>query len=274
MGSLPSDSASNPLSSTPSTVHWGATRYPYVGKNGQQAKPLTLYQKTLIETAARRWEQVIVGDLPDVHSISLFDLADLNIDDILIEVFVGDKSMIHPDEGWLAKADSTMFGWLRAYVTQGTGLPFYGIVELNPWYLDEMTYSDTLFDTMLHEIGHSLGFNAGFIQAPYLDNRGNIVYPHNYFVEPAPGDFAWAGPAALAEYRLLVRDPESPGVPVEIFGDPSQLFYHWRELSVMGLEIMSTVADNTVSLSRVTAGFMIDLGYVVNLDAADPYYIG
>ena len=69
-----------------------------------------------------------------------------------------------------------------------------------------------------------------------------------------------------------VREGTAPqAVPVENTGGPGTMNSHWRE-SVFMNELMSGfIAAPGNPLSRVTVASLQDLGYVVDLSAAEPY---
>ena len=74
----------------------------------------------------------------------------------------------------------------------------------------------------------------------------------------------------MAEYgRLKGTAPKE--VPVENTGGVGTADSHWRE-TLFRNELMSGfIAGASNPISRVTVGSLQDLGYLVNLDAAEPY---
>ena len=80
------------------------------------------------------------------------------------------------------------------------------------------------------------------------------------------------GTAAKKEYGVL-KGTGPVAVPVENIGGPGTKNSHWRE-SVFKNELMSGfIAAPGNPLSRVTAGSLKDLGYVVDLTAAESYVL-
>jgi len=110
---------------------------------------------------------------------------------------------------------------------------------------------------IMHEMGHVIGFgtiwgNLGLLRGTASDPR-------------------FTGPRATAEYNAIFQTSES-GVPVENTGGPGTRYSHWRE-SVFDNELMTGWIDRGRPnlLSRVTIASLADLGYQVNMDAAEPY---
>lgn len=119
-----------------------------------------------------------------------------------------------------------------------------------------------MFSTVLHEMLHGLGIGVSTKWEEYLRSLSttNPVY---------------IGPAALAEWRALDGLRLIPqGVPIEATGGEGTAGGHWRE-STLGEELMTGFADNGVlnPFSRITVAALRDIGYVVNLAAADRFVI-
>lgn len=216
-------------------------------------------ERTIVETAAAKWESVLVGDLPDVA-----DTPYGLIDDIRLEVrtfseasgllgfYQGgplDNSGFDPQNPALYRSEEEGF------------LPYVGNLSLNQLALgnDEQTFQDTV----LHEMGHALGFFDDMFFARGL-TRGLSRGPFGG-VQAGP-DPQFIGANAVREYNeIFSRNGDS--VPLENFGQAS----HWRE-SVFISELMDPFANGTFApLSRVTVGAFQDLGYGVDYAAADFY---
>jgi len=76
----------------------------------------------------------------------------------------------------------------------------------------------------------------------------------------------------MKEYAALRGSgSHSLPVPVENTGGPGTRDSHWRE-TLFRNELMSGfIAAAGNPLSRITAASLQDIGYLVNLDAAEPY---
>jgi hypothetical protein len=80
----------------------------------------------------------------------------------------------------------------------------------------------------------------------------------------------FVGSQAVAAYNAIFGT-SATGVPVENTGGGGTRDSHWRE-SIFGNELMTGFLNGGSNpLSRVTVASLADLGYVVNLNAADNY---
>lgn len=136
-------------------------------------------------------------------------------------------------------------------------LPLVGIITLDEPDMKLLKDSDRAVDLMIHEMAHVLGFGA--------------IWSRMELIEGADGDDPrFTGPEAVGAYRALGGEGD---VPVEAEGGEGTVHSHWRE-SVFGDEVMTGFAAPEgvpQPLSAVTIGSMADLGYVVDMAAADPY---
>jgi hypothetical protein len=143
------------------------------------------------------------------------------------------------------------------FLRLGSFLPIHGIMEFDTADLANMEQSGLLRDVILHEMGHVLGFGTIWDLKGLLSGAGG---PNPRFV----------GSQATQQYRAIFNTNET-SVPVENTGGAGTRDGHWRE-SIFKNELMTGYADPPPNpLSRITAASMADLGYVVNLNAADPY---
>jgi hypothetical protein len=111
---------------------------------------------------------------------------------------------------------------------------------------------------ILHEMAHVMGFGTIWDWLGLLSGQGTTNPRFN-------------GPVATAEYNAIFGVSES-GVPVENGGGRGTAEAHWRA-SVLGNELMTGFmrSGGAAPISRVTVGHFADLGYTVDLDAADPF---
>ncbi len=126
--------------------------------------------------------------------------------------------------------------------------------------LASMEANGTLRDVVLHEIGHVLGI-------------GTLWQSLGLLVGAGTSNSGFIGSRAVAEYNTLTGG-HFTSVPVENAGGRGTRDAHWRE-SVFGSELMTGYVGPGVNLplSRLTVASLADLGYQVNLSAADPYQL-
>lgn len=207
---------------------------------------LTATQKAAFAAAADRWTKVIVGDLPNV-------VVDGEvIDDVLI---LAQGIAIDGVGGILGQAGPTH---LRP---QGAGaaafLPAKGKMSFDTADLANMEQKGTLKDVITHEMGHVLGFGTIWGQKKLIQGLGTA-------------NPVFVGPAAMKEYGTL-KGGGPQKVPVENTGGAGTAGAHWRE-SVFRNELMTGFVSTPGNpMSRLTVASMGDLGYKVNLAAAEPY---
>jgi len=207
---------------------------------------LTATQKNAFKTAARRWSKVIVGDVPSVR------VSGEVIDDLLI---MAQGVAIDGAGKILGQAGPTH---LRpASAGANAFLPAKGLMSFDTADLAAMQADGTLVDVITHEMGHVIGIGT------IWENKGLLVGANT--TNPR-----FKGVAAKKEYGALKGTGPTP-VPVENTGGPGTVNSHWRE-TVFRNELMSGfIAAPHNPLSRVTVASLQDLGYVVDLSAAEPY---
>jgi len=209
---------------------------------------LTEPQKDAFKAAADRWAKVIVGDVPSVM------VDNEVIDDVLI---LAQGKAIDGVGKILGQAGPTH---LRpASAGSAAFLPAKGIMSFDTADLDKMAQNGTLNDVITHEMGHVLGIGTIWDDKGFLKGAGT-------------SNPTFSGKTAMKEYRKLRgAGAGSKRVPLENTGGPGTADSHWRE-TIFRNELMSGfIADPGNPLSRVTVGSLQDIGYVVNLDAAEPY---
>ena len=205
--------------------------------------------KALLRRAADQWEEVITGDLPDISFESspydrfLWDFSmQVTVTDVVddVRIFVGSGTFIgHSMAG---------IGGVIAVRTEGK-LPILSILEISSFLFEYD--DDEIYRVMLHEIGHCLGFGIVWEDLELLQ--------HNYF----SGVMArrWFDVLGGSSYRGEKVPTEPGGV-------------HWST-SVFGDELMTArpVSPYRGPLSAITIASMNDIGYEVNLDAAEEYKV-
>ncbi|MCA9181477.1 MAG: LEPR-XLL domain-containing protein [Planctomycetales bacterium] len=205
---------------------------------------LTASQQAIFREAALHWEQIVVGDVPDAV------YNGRTVDDLLIDVSAGS---IDGPGGTLGGANADRF-------RSGSLLPYHGTIQFDSADLASMEANGTLRDVVLHEIGHVLGI-------------GTLWQSRGLLVGAGTSNSGFIGPLAVAEYNALTGS-HFTAVPVENAGGRGTRDAHWRE-SVFGIELMTGYVGPGVNLplSRLTIASLADLGYQVDMSAADPYQL-
>ncbi|QDV29344.1 hypothetical protein Spb1_12300 [Planctopirus ephydatiae] len=204
---------------------------------------LTPSQQAIFAQASARWSQLITGDLADV---------DLGGGDIIDDLRISAEGVVIDGPGGiLGQAGPTA---IRA----GSNLPYNGIMRFDSADLASLEASGQLFDVILHEMGHVLGIGTVWDLQGLLQGAGTA-------------DPRFTGAQATAEYNARFANVET-GVPVENTGGPGTRDSHWRE-SIYDNELMTGFLNPGVDnpISRTTTASLADQGYVVNINASDPY---
>jgi len=194
--------------------------------------------QSYVDAAVQRWQQVITADLPDVASSTWGPVDDLRV-----------AISIAPIDG---AGGILGYAGYDAIRSGAAGLPYHGAITLDS--SDVGTYTSLLTTIIAHEMGHILGIGTLWSSRGLTD-----------------GGYAYTGANALAEYRTLSGNPSAASLPLENTGGSGTARAHWRE-TTFGNEIMTGWIDNGSNpLSRMTIGSLKDLGYVVDMNQADPY---
>lgn len=208
--------------------------------------PVTEQQEEVFESAAGRWERIVIKDVPSFTGTipSAFagfpPAVDGTLDDILIEVAL---APIDGPGGILGSAGPR---WVRTndFLTL-TGVMFFDVADL-----DLLEQLDLFEDVIVHEMGHVLGIGTLWNVAQYGFDRT--------LREGTPADPYFSGKNANVHWNAEGGDGE---LPIENIGGPGTEYSHWRESSLNN-ELMTgflNLGDNP--LSRITAASMNDLGY-------------
>ncbi len=207
---------------------------------------LTDPQKNAFKAAADRWSRVIVGDLPSIM------IDGEVIDDVVISAQGTD---IDGPGRVLGQAGPTH---LRP---AGAGnfrfIPAKGIMAFDTADLAAMEQQGTLGDVITHEMGHVIGIGTIWSRKGLLQGAGTT-------------NPTFKGARAREEFGSLRGTGPAP-VPVENTGGGGTADSHWRE-SVFRNELMSGfISAPGNPISRLTVGSLADCGYVVDINAAEPY---
>lgn len=209
---------------------------------------LTQNQMNAFKSAADRWSRIIIGDLPSV-------LVDGELIDDLV-IFAQGSNIDGPG-GILGQAGPTR---LRpANAGSAAFLPAMGKMAFDTADLAKMEQDGTLVDVITHEMGHVLGIGTVW-------NQKNLLKGAN------TNNPTFVGKAAKKEFGKLRTPPSGPkSVPLENTGGSGTRDSHWRE-TVFHNELMSGfIAAPNNPISRMTVASLQDIGYVVDMNAAEPF---
>jgi Leishmanolysin len=210
---------------------------------------LTQPQMDAFKGAADRWSRMIVGDLPGV-------LVDGEvIDDVLI---LAQGAEIDGPGRILGQAGPTHVR--PATAGDAAFIPAKGRMTFDTADLEQMEQEGTLNDVITHEMGHVIGSGTIWDDKGFLKGRGTE-------------NPTFEGPSAMEEYGKLRGDGTGPPtpVPVENEGGPGTRDSHWRE-SVFRSELLTgRIGEAGNPISHMSVGSLQDLGYVVDMNAAEPY---
>ncbi|NJK45114.1 MAG: peptidase [Pleurocapsa sp. SU_196_0] len=205
--------------------------------------------RNALSSAVSRWQRAITGDLPDVTGTIPANSCGNNpafsgtIDDLL--VFSGSQS-IDGAGGTLAQSGP-------CFVRTANGLTIASVLIFDS--ADLTQFASQLSAIAVHELGHSVGIGTLWSSKGLLRGAGTT-------------NPRFVGAGAVREWRALGG---SGSVPVENTGGPGTRDGHWRE-SVFNNELMTGFINaGTNPLSRMSIASLSDLGYGVNLNAADAY---
>ncbi|MBI4664408.1 MAG: flagellin [Verrucomicrobia bacterium] len=207
-------------------------------------------QKNAFYSAANRWQSIIMKDLVNVGAV----------DDLEITVTAAN---IDGPSGTLAQAGP---GAIRG---GSPSLPVTGSMTFDTSDLNSLTTDGRLYAVILHEMGHVLGIGS------LWDTQGLVV-------TTADGP-QYQGQAGVDEYNAIFGTTFST-LPAEDDGGVGTAEVHPEESSnrtisgdaAPGLdnELMTGFAESAgtpMPLSRISIGFLDDLGYTVDYAEADAY---
>jgi hypothetical protein len=214
-----------------------------------------------LQAAVAEWEAAIVGNLQAVaipenffasHHCGGFGplLNGTSTDDILVAV-----NIMRIDGPGRVLGQAGPCG-LRENPT----LPFAGIITLDVDDLLPLVGTETLTDIIVHELAHVFGFGTLWRMLNLLQGAGT-------------GDPRFTGARAVTEWQALGG---TGAVPLETQGGEGTAESHWRK-SVFRTELMTGFVEPVgidQPLSRVSIASHADLGYTVNLAAADAFALG
>jgi hypothetical protein len=231
--------------------------------NVSASENTTSSYETYMNNAVERWNKVLNYTLPEgLNTPSIhFTLEDEGNNGTLGWAYIDTAQSTN---------DTSTFGYV---------FPMVGYMNINTYYYPAHGDPET---TILHEMGHILGIGSLWIWDTDPSTR------------PISDDGLWYfGEHALREYKYYYEqsggNPDDIyGIPIENDGGGGTAYGHseegdHRHISAnnryyngvlhpgLGSELMTGWSDGGNELSRITIGFLEDLGYNVNYDEADEY---
>jgi hypothetical protein len=208
--------------------------------------------------ATTKWQSVIVdsvGSIPVKLAAGTCDSAqpavNETVKDLLVLVHVRHIRDTVPGQAILGESGPCL-------VRQPGNLPILGVMSLNDSTLATLASNGLLDDVIKHEMAHLLGF-------------GTVWDLDGLLRDTTTSDPWFSGPDAQVAFRKALPSFTDKIVPVEAGGGSGTTLSHWRE-SVMTNELMTGFLNRGPNpLSAVTIESMADLGYSVNVGAADPW---
>ncbi|MDQ6611822.1 MAG: hypothetical protein M3Y64_05270 [Gemmatimonadota bacterium] len=213
-------------------------------------------QRLAVTRALARWQSVIVGHAnatpthltaPANECVDNVPAINEDVEDLLLFVQL---AVIDGPKG--------IIGQSAPCYLHSSGLTLMGFLQLDVADLDLMLADGTLDNVVLHEIGHILGIGTLW------------SFRHNLLTGRGSLDPFFSGAVARDQFALTGSVYAGTPVPVENTGGSGTRDAHWRK-TVFGTELMQGYAAAIMPLSRVTIGSLADLGYTVNLAAADAF---
>lgn len=225
----------------------------FVGDGGS-----TVVRNAFIQAAAR-WRSIILGHVHNVPvTLGPGSCTDWTpaINEVISDVIIFARITDIDGPGNILGQAGPCFA------NTATRLPLFGIMEFDEADMEMLVANGTLTDVVLHEMGHVLGIGT-------LWN-----YQRNLLVGMGGSDPYFVGANGRDAFSFINNLTYSGNaVPVENSGGPGTRDSHWRE-SVLLQELMTGwISRGENPLSRVTVGSLADMGYTVNINAADPFTI-
>lgn len=206
---------------------------------------LNANQRSVFALAAARWAEVIIGNLP---SATLDDGR--VIDDVLI---LAEGKVDDGPGGTLGSAGPRL-------IRVPSNMPITGVMRFDTADLADMEQDGTLIDVILHEMGHVLGIGTLWTRNNLLSGSGT-------------NNPEFTGTNAMAEYATLLSEAGPRAVPVANTGGPGTAEGHWRETTFDHELMTGFVEQGEMPMSRMTIASLSDLGYEVNMAAANDYQL-
>jgi hypothetical protein len=222
------------------------------------ANPPTASQRLAFTRAEARWENLIVGDVPDFTNIASFcgvPAGTTVVDDLRIRV----ELVAIDGPGRILGAAGPRC--VRDTLGGTRFLPATGTMRFDTADLASLEARGQLEAVILHEMGHVLGIGTGWDDLDLIDDPS---CDPTCVTTPPLVDTRYTGADAVSAWVGLGGIGD---VPIENslgFGSSDS---HWREDGDLATELMSPILSSTNAVSVVTLQSLEDLGYSVGPDS-------
>jgi hypothetical protein len=225
----------------------------------------TRRQQQAFEAAWLRWRSIITADIPDGLVVDAIPLAQCGSSATVPANTLVDDLIIYIELRNIDGANNIL-GSATPCLTRSTGtlLPAVGTMTFDTSDLPSLEALGQLDQVILHEMGHVLGFSRTRWAA-----RGLAV-------GAGSDSSGFSGAAATAAWNALggtgTRVPVENCVGITQPCGEGTRDSHWRERTFNN-ELMTGYLNGGIAnpLSALTIASLQDLGYVVNMGAAEAY---
>ena len=214
---------------------------------------ITPGQQLAFEMAVARWRRVIIGDIGTVDVQTPANSCVPAINAVINDVRIYVRIESIDGQGQVLGSAGPCF------IQDESRLTVVGAMRFDSADLQSLENNGRLTDVIIHEMGHVLGVGSLWQEKSLLTGSGS-------------SDPFFTGAEAIARFNSVGGSSYTGNkVPVENTGGPGTANSHWRE-SLFNNELMTGFINiSSNPLSVVTIGSLKDLGYVVNMSAADTY---
>lgn len=226
--------------------------FPATNERGTAKNQLAASHKAAFTTAASRWSKMIRPTLPAVR------VRRAVIKGLQITAFAGAMD----------GAGGTLAASGPMHLRHATHIPATGKMEVDTADIVRLEKQGMLVDVITHEMGHILGIGTIWPLKKLVSGLGTS----------SP---VFTGLETVKEYAALLSKasrsssslPPVKSVPLENIGGGGTAGGHWLK-TVFGSECMCTFITRPGNpISRMTLASLRDLGYTVDLNAAEPYQL-
>lgn len=224
----------------------------------QGTPPAAAVQEAFLQ-AADRIHAIITGDLSDVPVFN-FDLARCGIQGGTLSEVIDDVviyAVVAPMDG----AGKVLASAGPCVTRTQSRLPVIGVMRFDSEDIPSLLASGGLAGVVLHEMLHVMGIGPAWRARNLIAGSGSAD-PRFTGTQAGFHCIAAGGAAACADQT----------VPLENVGGSGTVEVHWRE-SVFDSELMTGIVEigSVMPLSSMSVASLEDIGFLVNLFAADPY---